>query len=178
MSDRDELYRTWRSEGSYLNAMLDCGDFYNQWVEIALEYLPIEVFDDHKENLVFVSAAQRDGCRLARQNCENREVVLLSERILPKRGAIEDDPDVRYFIFVVLHEIVHAIKKHKSPKFDSLSDVDNQAQEDEADSLALEWFNRHVEALNNPYMKPVTIDEIEAAQERNQRQMKEQYNGV
>ncbi len=102
----------------------------------------------------------------------------MSERILPKRGAIEDDPDVRYFIFVVLHEIVHAIKKHKSSKFDSLSDADNQAQEDEADSLALEWFNRHVEALNNPFMKPLTIDEIEAAQERNQRQMKEQYNGV
>ena len=55
--------------------MLDCGDFYNHWVEIALEYLPIEVFDDHKENLVFVSAAQRDGCRLASTCPEYRDLA-------------------------------------------------------------------------------------------------------
>lgn len=178
MTDPDELYRSWRSEGSYLNAMLDCGDFYNGWVEIALGYLPIEVFDEQKENLVFVSTAQRDGCRLARKNCEDREVILLSERVLPKSRAKEDDSNVRYFIFVLLHEVVHAIKKHKSPKFDSLSDADNQAQETEADSLALEWFNQHIAALNSPYMKPLTVEEIEVAQEHNQQKMKEQYNGI
>ena len=77
-------------EGSYFNHMLDCGDRYNQWVKIALGYLPIEILDENSENLVFISTAQRDACRVARFYCENREVILLSERILPKQGAVED----------------------------------------------------------------------------------------
>ncbi len=157
--------------------MLDCGGKYNQWVQNALMYLPMKVFDDHKENLIFSSTAERDGCRMARHSCENREVILLSERILPKKGAAEDQKEVRYFIFVVLHEIVHAIKKHKSPKFDSLSASESQAQEDDADSLALDWFNQHIEALNNTYLKSLTMEEVDDARERNQRRMEEQYNG-
>ena len=84
MTDTDKLYETWMIEGSYFNQMLDCGDRYNQWVQYALEYLPVAVLDENKENLVFISTAQRDACRVARHHCENREVILLSDRILPK----------------------------------------------------------------------------------------------
>lgn len=163
---------------SYFNDMFDCGDYYNNWVAIALEHLPISVLAENKDKLVFVSTAHRDGSRLARMNCENREVIVLSERILPKRGASLGDDDVRYFVFVVLHETVHAIMKHKSQKFDSLSDEEVRAQEDEADSLALKWFNDYVDAQNNPHMKKLTVAEIEAAQERSRQQMEDQYNGV
>lgn len=173
-----DLYQSWRTEGSYFNDMLDCGENYNRWVEIALEHLPIDVLAENKDKLVFVSTAERDGSRLARKNCENREVIVLSERVLPKRGASLGDDDVRYFVFVVLHETVHAIKKHKSPKFDSLSDEEDRAQEDEADSLALEWFNCYVDAQDNPHMKRLTVEEVEAAQVRSRQRMEERYNGV
>ena len=176
MTDRRDLYRSSHSAGSYLNEMLDCGESYNRWVEIALEHLPIEVFDENKEKLVFVSTAERDGCRLARRYCEDREVILLSERIRPKRGMSLGDTEARYFVFVVLHEIVHAIKKHMSPKFDSLSPEENTAQEDEADTVALEWFNAYVDAQNNEYMTHLTIGEIEAAQAQSQERMKKQFD--
>ena len=178
MTDVRDLYRSWLSEGSYFNEMLDCGDSYNRWVEIALQHLPVEVFDEFKDKLVFVSTAERDGCRLARRYCEDREVILLSERIRPKPGASLGDPEARYFVFVVLHETVHAIKKHKSPKFDALSPDENQAQEDEANKLALEWFNIYVDAQNNDHMTHLTMDDIEAAQARSRERMKRQINGV
>lgn len=168
MTDTDKLYESWMIEGSYFNQMLDCGDRYNQWVEFALEYLPQTVLDENKENLVFISTAQQDACRVARHYCENREVILLSERILPKQGANEGQPEVRYFIYVVLHEVVHAIKKHKSPKFDNLTQQENQAQEDEADAIALEWFNEHIGKLNNRYLKPITREVIKGMQQKNQ----------
>ena len=165
-------------EGSYFNQMLDCGDRYNQWVQYALEYLPQAVLDEHKENLVFISTAQRDACRVARHYCENREVILLSDRILPKQGANEGHTEVRYFIFTVLHEVVHAIKKHRSPKFDNLTAEENQAQEDEADKIAFEWFNEHIKERNNPYLKAITKEEINAMQAKNQTLMENLYAGV
>ena len=178
MTDTDKLYETWMIEGSYFNQMLDCGDRYNQWVQYALEYLPVAVLDENKENLVFISTAQRDACRVARHHCENREVILLSDRILQKQGANEGQTEVRYFIYVVLHEVVHAIKKHKSPKFDNLTEQKNQAQEDEADVIALEWFNEHIRELNNPYLKPITREEIRNIQQKNQALMENLYAGV
>jgi len=89
--------------------MLDCGTYYNEWVQHALSYLPEAMLAEHKDGLVFISTAQRDGCRMARGYCDTREVILLSERILPKHGAEEGQPEVRYFIYVVLHEVAHAI---------------------------------------------------------------------
>ena len=85
-----------------------------------------------------------------------------------KDGANEGQPEVRYFIFAVLHEVVHAIKKHKSPKFDNLTKQENRGQEDEADKIAIQWFNEHVKARNNQYLKPITMDEIKKMQEKNQ----------
>jgi len=156
--------------------MLDCGDYYNEWVQCALEYLPEAVLDEHKEGLVFISTAQRDGCRVARRYCETREVILLSERILPKHGADEGQSAVKYFIYVVLHEVVHAIKKHKSPKFDNLTEQENLTQEDEADEMAMEWFNEHVKARSNPFLKPITKQEMEEAQRKNIALMESLYD--
>ncbi len=158
--------------------MLNCGHKYNQWVQNALCYLPQDILDEHKEKLVFLTTADIDGCRVARHYCENREVILLSERILPKQHANEGQPDVRYFIYVVLHEVVHAIKKHKSPKFDNLTPIEKQAQEDEADRLALEWFNQHIEEIGNPNIKPLTKTDIEIEQEKQQVVREQLYTDI
>ena len=37
MTDDRLLYESWRIPGSYFNRMLDCGDRYDQWAQIALE---------------------------------------------------------------------------------------------------------------------------------------------
>jgi prophage antirepressor-like protein len=176
-SEKDKQYDSWRNEESYFRQMLDCGDNYNHWVEFALSYLPKEILDEHKENLVFVSTAQKDGSRLARKHCENREIILLSERILPKLNARENHPEVRYFIYVVLHEVVHAIRKHKSPKFDNLTAEEDKVQEEEADKIALDWFNLYIKERNNPHLKPLTREEIKAEQEKNQELIKKLYEG-
>ncbi len=178
MTDREKLYKSWMIPGSYFSEMLDCGSYYNQAVQMALKYLPQAVLEENKDKLVFITTAQRDGCRVARHYCENREVILFSERILPKQGADEGQPEFRYFIYVVLHEVLHAIKKHKSPKFDELTPEENEAQEAEADAIALEWFNEHVKARNNQYLKPITREEIEQAQSKNQALMKKLHAGV
>ncbi len=84
MTDREKLYKSWMIPGSYFSEMLDCGSYYNQAVQMALKYLPQAVLEENKDKLVFITTAQRDGCRVARHYCENREVILFSERILPK----------------------------------------------------------------------------------------------
>lgn len=60
MTDDTLLYASWRIPGSYFNRMLDCGDRYNQWVQIAWEYLPRDVLDEHKDHLAFVAMGQRE----------------------------------------------------------------------------------------------------------------------
>lgn len=163
MTDDRQLYVSSIFRGSYFNRMLDCGP-YSQRVEIALRYLPRDVLEEHKEKLAFISMAHRDGCRLARAVCENREVIVLSEHVLPKAHADETQSDVRYFIYVVLHEVAHAIKKHRSPQYDSLTEEEFDAQEEEADRLALQWFNEHIAILANPRLPAITREEIELAQ--------------
>ena len=53
MTDDRLLYQSSIIQGSYFNRMLDCGP-YDRWVEIALEYLPRAVLDEHKESLMFI----------------------------------------------------------------------------------------------------------------------------
>lgn len=150
----------------------------DRWVEIALGYLPRDILEEHKENLAFISMAHRDGCRLARVLCETREIIILSEHILPKGHTDEGQPEVRYFIYMVLHEIAHAIRKHKSPQCDSLTNEEFEAQEREADALAFQWFNDHIARLENPYLPAMTHEEIEQAQAKSQEAMKELLNGA
>lgn len=157
---------------NYADLMLDCGDEHNRWVAEALNYLPCEVFEKYKGSFVFTSTVNRDACRVARHYCETREVILLSERILPSQKVTDvTHPKARYFIYVVLHEVAHAIKNHKSPMFDHLTNEECEAQELEADELAMSWFNDYVAKLNNKYLLPITVQEIEAAQAANRELM-------
>ena len=38
MNTQGKLYESWHVKGSYFNLMIDCGDYYNQWVENALKF--------------------------------------------------------------------------------------------------------------------------------------------
>jgi len=178
MTEDDLLYQSWMIHGSYFNRMFDCGDWSNQWVQFALEYLPRDVLDEHKEGMLFVATGQRDGCRLAPVLRQNREVIVLAEHILPKAHANEGQPAVRYFIYVVLHEVVHAVKRHRSPLYDSLMPQEAEAQEAEADDLALKWFNEHIKDLANPYLPPITRDEINDAEAKSKAVMEKLHAGT
>jgi len=177
MTEPDKLYESWMAEGSYFNRMIDCGSSRNRWVEIALSYLPVELLDEHKENLVFIALTECDACRLASQYRE-REVIILSDHVFPLAGVSEDHSTARYFFFVILHEVAHAIKRHKSPRFDCLSKEEDEAQEREADELAYSWFNQHIEQENNEFLLPLYTSEIREAQDRNQTLMREKLGGV
>ena len=136
MNDHSKLYESFIIKGSYFHRMIDCGCYqFNKWVQDALQYLPMEVLDEYKERLAFISTFE--ACRLAREYCEKREIILLSEKTFPKGYTDYTRPQDRYFIFTILHEVAHAIKKHKSKRFDSLTDQEDQAQEDEADAIAI-----------------------------------------
>jgi hypothetical protein len=177
MTEPNQLYQSWQVEGSYFNRMLDCGFSRNRWVEIALSYLPYEFLDEHKEGLVFIALSECDACRLAPQYRE-REIILLSDHVFPVAGAAEDHLLARYFFFVVLHEVAHAIKRHKSPRFDRLSKEENDAQEREADDLAYRWFNQHIEQEGNPFLVSLTPSEVREAQDQNQKLMQEKLKAV
>jgi Zn-dependent peptidase ImmA (M78 family) len=77
----------------------------------------------------------------------------------------EADPIVRYFMFVCLHETVHAIKQHRPPN--EITPKENKTQEAEADQLAFEWINSYLKEMNHPDMPLLTEEEIERAQARN-----------
>jgi hypothetical protein len=175
----NDLYVSSLRKGSYFNKMLDCGREHNWWLELALKYLPEDVFDKCKESFLITSTANRDACRVARHYCQTREIILISERILPGQNVRDEtDPKARYFIYVVLHEMAHAIKKHKSPVFDNLTREDIDAQEEEADKLAMSWFNDHVEKRKNKYLLPITKEEIRAVKDKNQELMKTLKAGI
>jgi len=167
-------------EGSPFNQMLYCGNYHNnRCVAQALRYLPPELLCKYKDKLAFFSTAIYHAYRIARKLCQEREIILLSERIFPKEGAAEDKDEVRFFIFTVLHEVAHAIKEHRSPLFDKLTQKEKEAQEQEADNQALTWFNEHVKLFSSkkPYLKPITLGEIEKVRENNQNLIIKMYEG-
>ena len=160
MTHCKQLRQTSRQAGSYFNKMFHAGDLYNQWLEIAFFYVPDDVLDELKDRLLIISNTQRDACRVPRSLVKDREIIFLSERIMPKQGADSGQPKARYFIFCVLHEVAHALKKHLSPTWDNLTREQNEQQEAEADNLALSWFNARVRANANPYELEMTREEI------------------
>jgi hypothetical protein len=158
------------------SAILDCRYWHNRWLEIALGYLPEDLLKNEKINLLFTSTATQDACRVARNYCNTREIILVSERILPSTNIHhQTDPKARYFIYVVLHEVAHAVRKHRSPLFDNLSKEECENQEKEANDLAMTWFNDHVGKLNLPC---ITKEEINEAQEEQQKIMKKLMDGI
>jgi hypothetical protein len=151
-----------------LDRMFQCGEEANFWLRLAItEGLPTELIKEWHAKLTFISAFGRDGFRINKKLRESSELVFLAEHIIPSGGMSEDHPVVRYFMFAALHEAAHAIKQHRPPN--EISTEENRAQEDEADALAFEWFNEYIANRNNKYLRPQTEDEVEKAQERNQR---------
>jgi hypothetical protein len=179
MTTQFQLSKSQIFENGYFNAILDCGFTHNWWLKRALKYLPEGLFDKNTEGFLFTSTANRDACRIARHYCQSREIILISERILPGKNVVnETDPKARYFIYVVLHEVAHAVRKHKSPELDNLTKDEIEAQEKEADELAMSWFNDHVTERKNEHLLPIKKQEIEATQYKNKELMKKMKAGI
>jgi hypothetical protein len=141
--------------------MLFCGLNNNLLVGNALEYLPVNIWENINEKVAFIML-NSDACRLTSLIREYEEVIILSPWIFPYKPIPENDKEIRYFIFCVLHEIAHIILKHKAPLNCSMHE--NKRQEKDADDLALNWFNDHV----SEEILPLSIEEIKAQQELNQ----------
>jgi hypothetical protein len=147
--------------------LIDCGgDYANAAVRSVLEdYLPPDVLRTFDGRLAFVSTTVVDGVRLTKSFCRDRDVIMLSERIIPVKSSDEEfHPGYRYFIFVVLREIAHACKDHLSPLSDDLTAAQLETQTREADELALKWFNEH--ASTTLFQPPLTIAEVEELSEK------------
>ena len=152
-----------------------CGPHLGPLVrQIVEETLPDAVLAEHGDSLFFLCMASRDGVRLSRHVRENFEVIVLSDHIAPNIHHAETDPVFRYFMYVILHEVAHAICKHKSQYYDGISAKENEAQEVEADALATEWFNERAHDLGNPAMTAGELAEHEA---RNQQVMQAAWWG-
>ena len=142
--------------------LIDCGGAYaDAAVHSVLEnYLPSDVLSAFDGRLAFVSTLRVDGVRLTKSFCRDRDVIVLSERIIPVTSEDEEfHPVYRYFIFVVLREIAHACKEHVSPFSNDLTAPQVESQTREAEELALKWFNEH--ASTTLFQPPITISEIE-----------------
>ena len=148
----------------------DCGQNGNALLEWALDYLPDSIAHEWIGKLAFVCTAESDGKRLTHSFREEREIIVLSERIVPKKYDSECDPEVRYFIFAVLHEIAHAVNDDRSPR--ELSSKENDAQEERANCLALKWFNAYIHRKNIQTLPPFTREELALAKERNRERMR------
>lgn len=171
MADPQELYRPWQINGTYFNRMLQCGPRASYWLEHALkDCLPIDILDAWKAKLAFLSTTNSDAFRIAKATRENRELIFISERIIPPKRASEDHPDIRYFVFVALHEVVHAIKQHKPPN--EISEAENSAQEIEADTLAFDWYNTYLKSKKNPHLPEFTKQDLDKSTEKNLEIMK------
>lgn len=141
--------------------MLFCGLTNNHRMEMALKYLPDNIYENINGKVAFIML-NCDACRLTSIILEYKEIILFSPWIFPYKPIPENDKKIRYFIFCVLHEVAHVILKHKSPSNCSIQE--NERQENEADDLALTWFNGYV----SEKILSLSIEEIRAQQELNQ----------
>ncbi|MHA1919160.1 MAG: hypothetical protein ACTSWX_05385 [Promethearchaeota archaeon] len=170
----DSWLKSWRCKGSVFDKILHCSsDLPKKWIWIALNYLPREVFEELKNKIAIFSTFHKDGCRVATEIRKNREIIILSEHILPVEGASTGHSEVRYFIFVVLHEIVHAYKNHHPPQ--EITEAKYKEEEAEADKLALEWFNSYEKKRKKNNFKLLTMEEVEKERKKNREFMKARY---
>jgi len=144
--------------------MIYCGIMKNSWVEMAINYLPDDIFDKINGKVAF-TVLKSDACRLGQKICRHEEIIILSPWIFPYKPITEVHKDSRYFIFCVLHEIAHAFLKHSPP--DELSPKINENQEAEADAYALKWFNDYASDNSIKGLLPLSIEEIRTHQEKN-----------
>jgi len=142
--------------------MLFCDSIHNKWVETSLLYLPDEVYEQIEEKVAFTNLAS-DACRLGSKVCQFDEIIIFSPWILPDSFFTETDLVAKYFIYCVLHEIAHVYLTHEPP--DELSHSENQKQENEAENLAMEWFNKYAIDNASRGLNAITIEEIRSQQE-------------
>ncbi|MDG9671827.1 hypothetical protein ONV78_29090 [Hahella sp. CR1] len=163
----DDLYVSSSVKGSYFNKIIDCETKkHSRWVEVALKCLPKVIFSELKSNLAIIEVNNIAACRLAaaQRSCE---VIILTGYIFPPEGRTLLDEEavqkkgVRSFLMIVLHEIAHAYKMHKSCKYDGITKKENNHQEDEANRLAVDWLNEYLGSIG--YEKySFSIEEIQA----------------
>jgi len=147
--------------------MFDCSQDAKFWIIYALRCLPEDVLAAYQDRMAFVCMDTSDGRRLTPAFCQEREIIILSERIVPRGCLPEYDPKVRYFVFAVLHEIAHAVSQHLPPN--QISEEQNAAQEREAHTLAFAWFNNYIRTRNHPHHREFTEDELMQAQSASQK---------
>ena len=126
--------------------MFDCSYDAEQWIRRALKCVPEGVWDRIQREPAFICMDTSDGRRIVREICDAHEIILFSERVVPRGPLREDHPKVRYFWYIALHEVAHAYCDHVSPK--TISVAKNAAQEDAADELAYSWFNAYLKSKN------------------------------
>lgn len=139
--------------------MIACGILQNKWVEVALDYLPDDVFDKIDKEIA-ITCLLSDACRLGKEICNHEEIIILSPWIFSfiPPGSSEIDKELRYFIFCILHEVAHAVCKHLPPY--ELSPEKRQDQELEADRYALKWFNDYALENSKRGLTSLSIEEI------------------
>ena len=150
--------------------MLYCGRMKNIWVERALEYLPVDVFEEINHRIA-ITVLNSDACRLAQKISVKEEIIILSPWLFSyiPPGSSEVDKEWRYLIFAILHEVAHAVLKHSPP--DELKPQDANSQEEEADIHALAWFNDYVSKNREKGLSSITIDEIREIQTKYQKKL-------
>jgi hypothetical protein len=158
--------------------LIDCGvDSGMVWA--ALQYLPADILQEYKNKIAFFCCADTDGLRISRETIQGRDVIILSERIFyePNKHIKNTPlslPEGRYFVYIVLHEVAHVIKKHGSlqgPHGEFMASDEYKYQEKEAKNQALKWFNDHAKTIGD---KPLKFREIRAEEKRNKKLSKAQ----
>jgi hypothetical protein len=157
MSDKAVGNERITMDAAILRSMLHCGnDFANFWVKKALSYLPPEIYARIEGRLAIIGTGGSDGIRIAEALRDGREIILVSERVFPKKRDASH-PSVRYFCFLILHEVAHAVCGHRSRMFDGITWDENMVQETLADAWAAQWYNECAEAEGVPQMTTAEI---------------------
>lgn len=125
----------------------------------AIQCIPLNQIKGMK--ILFVCIDSSDARRLVMENYEGFEIIVISEFVIPRKWKTEDDWAKKYFNYVVLHEVAHALLQHKSPR--NLTKEQNDEQENDADELAMSWFNEY---LSSKEMEVYSDTELEKAQQR------------
>ena len=124
--------------------MIDAGAAASQSIKDALACIPDDIWIEWKDRLAFICKDDADACRLTHSFCNDREIIVLSERIIPRGPLCEDHLLVRYFNYIVLHEVAHAVCNHKPPhEIGGKEGGADKEQEKEADTLACGWLNEY-----------------------------------
>lgn len=127
--------------GDYANSISENNVTQRKYLVTALQILPQDIQKWVVQNVFYFSTyGKRYGSRMSRGLCEAKEIIYISEKIFPKMFDLESI-DTRFFVWLISHETAHAFRKHRCRIYDSISESENDAQEREATTDAIGWFN-------------------------------------